>query len=90
MYGGMPPYVCPGSLVLPRIPTRHTQILMPVQDSNVSHTKPCAVNPYTREAFQKFLTPFQAPETSHAKSLRLYMFPTIQIIAYARAASRQL
>ncbi|MBW0540949.1 hypothetical protein O181_080664 [Austropuccinia psidii MF-1] len=46
----------------------HTQILMPVQDANTSHTKPCALNPYTRAASQKckhFLTLVQAPNASH-------------------------
>ncbi|MBW0572302.1 hypothetical protein O181_112017 [Austropuccinia psidii MF-1] len=68
MYGGMPPYACPGSLVLSRIPTCHTQILIPVQDPNTSHTKPCAVNPYAGEAFQQcqqILIPVQVPDNSN-------------------------
>ncbi|MBW0487409.1 hypothetical protein O181_027124 [Austropuccinia psidii MF-1] len=88
MYGGMPLYACPGSLILSRIPTCRTQILMPVQDPNTLHAKPC-----TGEAFQQcqqFPTPVQAPNASHTKSLRLYRLPTIQIIAYARAALPQL
>ncbi|MBW0498773.1 hypothetical protein O181_038488 [Austropuccinia psidii MF-1] len=107
MYGGMPPYMSPGfwlffshtSLCFSRIPTLHTQILMPVQDPNASHAKPCAVNPYAREAsqqFQQFLRLFQAPNSSHAnpyasagfrhfthKSLRRGSVPTILKIAYA-------
>ncbi|MBW0484204.1 hypothetical protein O181_023919 [Austropuccinia psidii MF-1] len=78
---------------LSRIPTHHTQILTPVQDPDASHAKPCAVDPYSREAFQQcqqFLTPFQAPNLSHTKSLCLYRFPTIEIIAYRRAAPGQL
>ncbi|MBW0487746.1 hypothetical protein O181_027461 [Austropuccinia psidii MF-1] len=70
---------------LSRIPTHHTQILTPVQDPDASHAKPCAVNPYAREAFhqcQQFLTPVQPLKASHTKSLRLYRFPTIQIISY--------
>ncbi|MBW0538352.1 hypothetical protein O181_078067 [Austropuccinia psidii MF-1] len=66
---------------------------MPVQDPNVLHAKPCTVNPYARAAFlqcQQFLTPFQAPNASPTKSLRVYRLPIIQIIAYARAASQQL
>ncbi|MBW0574880.1 hypothetical protein O181_114595 [Austropuccinia psidii MF-1] len=66
----------------------HTQILTPAQDPNASHTKPCA-----GEAFRQcpqFLMPVQAPNTSQAKSLHLYSLPAIQIIAYARASSRQL
>ncbi|MBW0584955.1 hypothetical protein O181_124670 [Austropuccinia psidii MF-1] len=89
----MPPYTCPGSLVLSRILTNHTQIRMPVQDPHASHTKPFATNPYAEAAFrqsQQVLKSFQAPNASQAKSLRLYSCPTIQIIAYARAASRQL
>ncbi|MBW0499181.1 hypothetical protein O181_038896 [Austropuccinia psidii MF-1] len=81
----MPLYACPGSLVLSRIPTHHTQILMPVQDPQASHTKPCTVNPWAGAALHKcqpFLTPVQAPDTPHAKSLCLYRFPTIQIIPY--------
>ncbi|MBW0517477.1 hypothetical protein O181_057192 [Austropuccinia psidii MF-1] len=61
---------------------------MPVQDSNISHAKPC-----TGEAFQQsqqFLTPVQALNDPHAKYLPLYRFPTIQIIAYAGEASGQL
>ncbi|MBW0557604.1 hypothetical protein O181_097319 [Austropuccinia psidii MF-1] len=66
---------------------------MLVQDPNTSHAKPCAVNPNAKEAFwqcQQVLMPFQAPDGSHAKSLRLYRFPTIQIIPYDEAASQQL
>ncbi|MBW0506742.1 hypothetical protein O181_046457 [Austropuccinia psidii MF-1] len=127
----MSPYASPGSLVLSRIPTHHTQILMPVHDPDASHTKPCTVNPYARAAFpqcQQFLTPVQAPNASHENhyawagsqqfkqllmpgqasnnshtnpntctgsqsfthtSLHLYMFPTIQTIPYAWAASRK-
>ncbi|MBW0580214.1 hypothetical protein O181_119929 [Austropuccinia psidii MF-1] len=65
---------------------------MPVQDPDALYAKPCAVNPYAGAAFQqcqKFLTPFQAPKSSYAKSLCLYRLPKIQIIAYAREASRQ-
>ncbi|MBW0492045.1 hypothetical protein O181_031760 [Austropuccinia psidii MF-1] len=103
MYGGMPPYACPGPLVLSRIPTRRTQILTPVQDPDTSHTKPCTVNPYAGEAFQKlrhFLMRVQDPNTSRANpyswagsqsfmctSLHLYRFPTIQTIPYAWEAS---
>ncbi|MBW0497338.1 hypothetical protein O181_037053 [Austropuccinia psidii MF-1] len=93
MYDGMPPYTCPGSLVLSRIPMCHRQFLTPVQDPNVLHAKPCTVNPYARAAFQqcqKFLTPVQAPNSSHAKYLCLYRLPKIQIIAYARAVLKQL
>ncbi|MBW0550545.1 hypothetical protein O181_090260 [Austropuccinia psidii MF-1] len=57
------------SLHFTRIPTLHTQILTPVQDPNTSHAKPCAVNPYAREASQQcqqFFRLFQAPNTSHA------------------------
>ncbi|MBW0500293.1 hypothetical protein O181_040008 [Austropuccinia psidii MF-1] len=49
-----------------------------------------AVTPYAGAAFwqcQQFLIPFQAPNASHAKSLCLYRFPTIQIIPYAAEAS---
>ncbi|MBW0523801.1 hypothetical protein O181_063516 [Austropuccinia psidii MF-1] len=41
---------------------------MPVHDPNASHTKPCAVNPYTGETSQqlrRFLIPVQAPNASH-------------------------
>ncbi|MBW0482857.1 hypothetical protein O181_022572 [Austropuccinia psidii MF-1] len=41
MYGGMPPYMCPGSLVLSRIPTRHMGILMLVQVCNNSNNCLC-------------------------------------------------
>ncbi|MBW0522710.1 hypothetical protein O181_062425 [Austropuccinia psidii MF-1] len=71
------------------ISMHHTQILMPVQDPNASHAKLCAENLHSGEAFQKyqhFLTPVQAPNASQVKSLCLYRFPTIQIIAYAGAA----
>ncbi|MBW0494228.1 hypothetical protein O181_033943 [Austropuccinia psidii MF-1] len=66
------------------------QILTPVQDPNASHTKLCAVNPYAEEAFQQcqpFLMLVHSPEASHAKSLCLYRFPTIQIIPYAGETS---
>ncbi|MBW0514777.1 hypothetical protein O181_054492 [Austropuccinia psidii MF-1] len=88
MNGCMPPYACPGSLVLSIIPTHHTQILTPVQDPDASHAKPFAVNPYAVAAFQQcqLLMPVQAPDASHAKSLCLYRFLTIQIIAYTGAA----
>ncbi|MBW0540120.1 hypothetical protein O181_079835 [Austropuccinia psidii MF-1] len=101
----MPPYACPGSLVLSRIPTRHTRILMPDQDPNASHAKPYAINSYAREASQKlqhFLMWVQAPKASHANpysctgsqhfthtSLCLDRFLTIQTIPYAWAASQQ-
>ncbi|MBW0569632.1 hypothetical protein O181_109347 [Austropuccinia psidii MF-1] len=78
---------------LSRIPTHHRQFLMPVQDADVLHVKPCTVTPYVREAFrqcQQLLMPVQAPNNSHAKYLRLYRLPTIQILAYARAASQKL
>ncbi|MBW0566044.1 hypothetical protein O181_105759 [Austropuccinia psidii MF-1] len=45
------------------------QILIPVQDPNASHAKPCTVNPYTGAALQKlqhFLMRVQAPNASHA------------------------
>ncbi|MBW0478774.1 hypothetical protein O181_018489 [Austropuccinia psidii MF-1] len=89
----MPPYACPGSLFFSRIPTPHTQILMPVQDPNTSHAKPCTVNPYAGAAFQQcqqFLMAVQTPNASQAKYLALYRFPTIKIIPYARAASQKL
>ncbi|MBW0489590.1 hypothetical protein O181_029305 [Austropuccinia psidii MF-1] len=50
-----------------RIPKLHMQILTPVQDPNASHARPCAVNPYTREAsekFQQLLRLLQAPKAS--------------------------
>ncbi|MBW0510415.1 hypothetical protein O181_050130 [Austropuccinia psidii MF-1] len=71
----------------------HRQFLKPVQDPEALHAKPCAVNPYARAALQQcqqFLTPVQATNASHRKSLRLYRLLTIQIIAYARAALGQL
>ncbi|MBW0476204.1 hypothetical protein O181_015919 [Austropuccinia psidii MF-1] len=93
MFGGIPPYAWLGSLVLSRVPTQHTQILMPLQDPDASHAKPCTVNPYAGAAFQQcqqFLTPVPAPNVSCTKSFFLYRFPTIQIIAYSGAASQQL
>ncbi|MBW0554212.1 hypothetical protein O181_093927 [Austropuccinia psidii MF-1] len=62
-------------------------------DPKASHAKPCTVNPYAGAAFQQcqqFLTPVQAPDASHAKSLCLYRFPTTQIVPYAGEASQQL
>ncbi|MBW0522359.1 hypothetical protein O181_062074 [Austropuccinia psidii MF-1] len=93
MYSGIPPYTCAGSLVLSRIPMCHMQILTPVQDPDMLHAKPCAGNPYAGAAFpqcQPFLIPIQAPNASHTKSLHVYRLPKSQIIAYARAALRQL
>ncbi|MBW0516342.1 hypothetical protein O181_056057 [Austropuccinia psidii MF-1] len=62
MYSGMPPYSCPGCLVLSRILMCHTQILMPAQDPDALHPKPCAVNPYTGSG----LGLVQDPDVSHA------------------------
>ncbi|MBW0552179.1 hypothetical protein O181_091894 [Austropuccinia psidii MF-1] len=75
------------------IPTRHTQILKPVQDPNTSYTKPFTVNPYAGAAFQQFkqfIRPVQAPYPSHARSLRFYRFATVQIIPYSGEASQKI
>ncbi|MBW0519817.1 hypothetical protein O181_059532 [Austropuccinia psidii MF-1] len=81
------------TVCLSRIPMHHREFLMPVQDPDALHAKPCAVNPYAGAAFQqsqKFLMLAQAPNASNAKSLCLYRLPTIHIIPYARAALQQL
>ncbi|MBW0490848.1 hypothetical protein O181_030563 [Austropuccinia psidii MF-1] len=78
---------------LSRIPTRHRQFLTPVQDANVLHAKPCAVDPYAGAAFQQcqqFLTPVQAPNASHTKSLGVYRLLTTQIISNTREVLQQL
>ncbi|MBW0512345.1 hypothetical protein O181_052060 [Austropuccinia psidii MF-1] len=91
MYGGMPPYACPGSLVLSRIPTRHRQVLTPVQDPNGLHAKPCTVNPYARAAFQKcqqFLMPVQAPNNSN-NFLRQGSLATAPTLPYVGAGTQR-
>ncbi|MBW0528729.1 hypothetical protein O181_068444 [Austropuccinia psidii MF-1] len=83
MYGGMPPYACPGcllflaheSLRFSRIPTLHMQIITPVLDPDSVHT-----NPYTCTGSQQFkpLLPLgQAPDNSN-NSLRWCRLPTLQ------------
>ncbi|MBW0492973.1 hypothetical protein O181_032688 [Austropuccinia psidii MF-1] len=55
------------------------QILTPIQNPSGSQMKPCAVNLYTREAYQQCqqcLTLVQAPDSSHTNP---YAFPGSQI-----------
>ncbi|MBW0485052.1 hypothetical protein O181_024767 [Austropuccinia psidii MF-1] len=68
---------------------------MLVQDPDASHTNPYACpgsQRFTRKTLLRGNLPTMPtiPDASHAKSLCLYRFLTIQIIAYAGAALRQL
>ncbi|MBW0493240.1 hypothetical protein O181_032955 [Austropuccinia psidii MF-1] len=103
MYGGMPKYTCPCSLLLSRIPTLLMKILMPVRDPNTSHA-----NPYACPGSQRFThktlrckslhqgslstiptIPYACPGSQRftQKYLHLYRFPTIQTTPYAGEAS---
>ncbi|MBW0465319.1 hypothetical protein O181_005034 [Austropuccinia psidii MF-1] len=82
MYIGMPPYSCPCSLLLSRSPTLRTKTLMPFQDPNALHAKPCAGE--ASQQFQQFLMLFRAPNSSHANpytcksSLQFKQLPMLQ------------
>ncbi|MBW0525964.1 hypothetical protein O181_065679 [Austropuccinia psidii MF-1] len=69
MYGGMPPYACPGSLLffahkslcLSRIMTLQTQMLTHVQDPNASHANTFACT--GSQNFKQLLMLGQPPNT---------------------------
>ncbi|MBW0555535.1 hypothetical protein O181_095250 [Austropuccinia psidii MF-1] len=90
MYGGMPPYAYPSSLLFfahkslrfCRIPTLHTQILIPVQDPDSVHTNPYACT--GSRQFKSLLPPGKAPNNSNNTLCRCSL-PKIPTIPYASA-----
>ncbi|MBW0465129.1 hypothetical protein O181_004844 [Austropuccinia psidii MF-1] len=71
MYGGIPAYACPGSMLFfahkslcfSRILTPHMRIIMPVQDPDAVHANPYACT--VSQQFKHFLTLVQAFDASH-------------------------
>ncbi|MBW0589596.1 hypothetical protein O181_129311, partial [Austropuccinia psidii MF-1] len=77
MYGDMPLYICPGLLLLSRIPMLHTRILMPVQVPTMLKVPDAyaGCQHFTHQSFclcrfptahTPILTLVEAPENSHA------------------------
>ncbi|MBW0493315.1 hypothetical protein O181_033030 [Austropuccinia psidii MF-1] len=82
MYGGIPPYTCPGSLLFcahtslrfARIPTLHMKIVTPVRDPDSVHTNPHACT--GSQQSKPLLLLGKAPDNSN-KCLRLCRLPTL-------------
>ncbi|MBW0592935.1 hypothetical protein O181_132650 [Austropuccinia psidii MF-1] len=88
MYGGMPLYICPGLLLLSRMPMLHMRILMLVQVANASHTNPYAwagFRQLTRQSLRLCrllrihmpILPLVKVPKNAKNSLPLYWIPTI-------------